>query len=975
MMRFRFGIALLLLFVFTSLLVRGQEAASDKSGLQTHRKLILHGKYQKAKEALSSYLSDHRESREAAYHLARVRRLTGKYERGKEQIVSFLEKHGNGVEPRLRTELGWYNLILGKYKQGLEALNLVIDERDHALKAKWIKTRILRESGKYDQLQKIFRSAHSFSKTDKSSRLSPEKRYFLARIIWDYGIWSGKETLIRLVAETMMPSVLEEKEKFPEARTFLASCFAEKTQYQDAYEELKKVRKYNKQHPYTLVQLAQVTREGKQEKEAKKYIAAVARVNSHYFPLLKMRVKQSLIWRDRGTANKLIDRALNVNLHSPLFLSYRAVLRYIRGDMEAFRSFEKKVLSQNSKYGNLYFILGNVLTQRYRFQEAQKYFSRARSLNPNLSRTLREQGINFIRLANEKKGRRILERYYQRNSFDEKTVNVLNLLDDLLGDTFVTQTFPGYRVRMNRKEVDVGYPFVRALLKRVDQVMQERYDYQREDTILVELFQEHSRFSVRTMGMTGFMAHGVCFGKVTASLSPLARSQIKNFNWGSVLWHEMAHAYALRLSNHRVPRWFTEGLSTYEETLGYPGWERELEKRMFYAWKSDRLPTVQELDSGKRRSVFALYLFSSLIIEYIADQYGFDRIVKMLRAYGKDQQTGEVFQNVLDISLEDFQKQFMAYFRDRYEAYQLRDPISLKKSIGKMDFGNENPERSSIDRKVRRAIILYKKEKLDRAKKLLEQAREKGESGKLISRTLGDIAFQNRKWGNAVHHYEAGMREGLNDYQSYVRTGHSYEQLKKSDRAIAMYKKAIEVFPRSTESSHNPYIRLYHLYRNADQRQKAIHWLQKYVSMDHEEGRYHIRLASMYRENEQWKKMIDVLQSALYIDYWDLELHSYMGEGYEKLDRLQKAHRAYKSVVKILLQRIKDQGNDEGMSELGSLIAEHLYDAARMSQQMEKRKRAIQETRMAIKTTRKSSDRQEYQSFLESLQTDASDPN
>ncbi len=39
-----------------------------------------------------------------------------------------------------------------------------------------------------------------------------------------------------------------------------------------------------------------------------------------------------------------------------------------------------------------------------------------------------------------------------------------------------------------------------------------------------------------------------------------------SFHWDSTLWHELSHVFILPATNHRVPRWFTEGLAVHEET-------------------------------------------------------------------------------------------------------------------------------------------------------------------------------------------------------------------------------------------------------------------------------------------------------------------------------------------------------------------------------------------------------------------------
>ena len=81
-------------------------------------------------------------------------------------------------------------------------------------------------------------------------------------------------------------------------------------------------------------------------------------------------------------------------------------------------------------------------------------------------------------------------------------------------------------------------------------------------------YADAEQFSVRTSGLPNVGIQGVCFGKTLAAMSPRAEP----FNWGNVLWHELAHVFAIQLSKSRVPRWFTEGLSEYETIERRPEW-------------------------------------------------------------------------------------------------------------------------------------------------------------------------------------------------------------------------------------------------------------------------------------------------------------------------------------------------------------------------------------------------------------------
>ena len=80
----------------------------------------------------------------------------------------------------------------------------------------------------------------------------------------------------------------------------------------------------------------------------------------------------------------------------------------------------------------------------------------------------------------------------------------------------------------------------------------------------LELYPDHDDFAVRVAGLAGIGLLGVTFGYVVAMDSPSGRAA-GEFHWGSTLWHEMAHVFTLEATDHRVPRWLSEGISVYEE--------------------------------------------------------------------------------------------------------------------------------------------------------------------------------------------------------------------------------------------------------------------------------------------------------------------------------------------------------------------------------------------------------------------------
>src|SRR5262249_18017352 len=145
-------------------------------------------------------------------------------------------------------------------------------------------------------------------------------------------------------------------------------------------------------------------------------------------------------------------------------------------------------------------------------------------------------------------------------------------------------------------------------------------------------------------------ALGVCFGPVVALDSPSAR-KAGEFNWGSTLWHEYTHVITLQMTNNLIPRWFSEGLSVYEERHARPGWGDDWNVANLKAYRDGRWLKISELDGGFLRPKSAdqvplSYFQASQVCEFIAEKYGFEAILEMLRRYREKERTPEIFEKV-----------------------------------------------------------------------------------------------------------------------------------------------------------------------------------------------------------------------------------------------------------------------------------------------------------------------------------------
>ena len=184
------------------------------------------------------------------------------------------------------------------------------------------------------------------------------------------------------------------------------------------------------------------------------------------------------------------------------------------------------------------------------------------------------------------------------------------------------------------------------------------------------MYRSHGDFSVRTVGLPGLGALGVSFGSVLAMHSPSAR-KVGEYNWGSTVWHELAHAFTLGMTDHRIPRWLSEGISVLEERRARPGWGADVPLGFLVAYARGQMPPVSKMNDAFTRPAFPeqimlAYYQASLVCEMIEKQFGARAMVDMLKAYRANEGTERAIRTALKISPEDLDKRFDAYVRERF---------------------------------------------------------------------------------------------------------------------------------------------------------------------------------------------------------------------------------------------------------------------------------------------------------------------
>jgi tetratricopeptide (TPR) repeat protein len=418
--------------------------------------------------------------------------------------------------------------------------------------------------------------------------------------------------------------------------------------------------------------------------EARQILAQVAIDHPDSVEALLLLARLQLETRSLDTADQLLDRALQNALAQnvpPLDIyALKATSEMLRNSGD--EQWEQKALAINPGYGDVYYIPAHYHLINYRYREAVEVLEKAVAVQPTHWSAHSQLGINLLRLNDIEGAKEHLSIAYEGDPYDTATVNTLRLLDTLDEfediDTEAIFSLPDRDdpvqtpivMRLHRDEADYLGPYVEDLTRRAVETFTRRYRFELQQPLIVELFPNHDDFAVRTVSTPGVGLLGVTFGYLLAMDSPSARAP-GEFHWGSTLWHELAHVFTIKTSNHLMPRWFTEGLSVYEEWHTGPLRGRHLPLPVLEAIRDDKLLPVTELDNGFVRPTYpnqvtVSYMQAGLICDLISRKWGHDKLVDMLVMFRDRVDTRTAVQQILGIEPEQLDAELQSEIETHY---------------------------------------------------------------------------------------------------------------------------------------------------------------------------------------------------------------------------------------------------------------------------------------------------------------------
>ncbi len=426
-------------------------------------------------------------------------------------------------------------------------------------------------------------------------------------------------------ANNAFKAISKIREKDAKLKIRWGLMFLEHWQPADAADLFSEALEIDKDNADALLGLAKVASESFEAKAAE-YAEKALKSNPKLYQAHELIASVSLEDNNPDKAREEAKKAVEM---SPEALEGMVILATIDLLDDKPTTWMDRALKVNPKYGEGYATIGHFFVINRRYREGIEYYRKAVATDPQLWSARSQLGIELMRFGKNDEARQDLEAAFDAGYKDPATTNTLRLMDTY--KNYETFTTPTTVLKLQKKEAALLRPYFQEQLDKAMAVYEKKYKFKLKEPVQIEVYPAHEDFAVRTMGMPGLGALGVTFGQVVAMDSPSGRKP-GDFHWASTMWHELSHVYVLAMTDHRVPRWFTEGMAVYEETATQPDWGDRLDHESIMAIKNKKLLPIAELDRGfihpsYPSQVVVSYFQGGKICNYIAEKYGYDTLL------------------------------------------------------------------------------------------------------------------------------------------------------------------------------------------------------------------------------------------------------------------------------------------------------------------------------------------------------------
>ena len=620
---------------------------TGESPLFRGEQLLMTGSYAAATDIFQ--MADGLDRNEGLVGASKAFAMMGNYQEAMSVVESAIEGDEYASFPLLSTQLAEVKRAVGESKEALEILESVVA----GLAEPPVRTLVQYGS----LLDFVGQKQIAFSILDQAVQrynnglvFASEDVAMVALASWLMGNFHDANSLFN-EATRANPNNLE-------AHSLWGDLFLEKYNASDAERSYQEALDINGRYVSALVGMANVVGD---ERALQRALA----INPNSIPAMETYGQLLMVNGREEEAQDYFERVLALNPESLKTLSVlasQAALEERSADYEGYLAQVESFSPNNPTFlGNVADSFGN----NYLFDEAVEFARAAIAADPQYWQGYTVLGSNLIRLGEEEEGKTNLEIGYENDPFNVLTSNMLKVFDTL--ETYATLESEHFKVHMSENDADVLWPYLEPLLEESWVTLTAKYGFEPEGPILIEVFEKSEDFAVRSVGLPDIgPLVGICFGKVITLISPDTLSA----NWQEIVWHEFMHVITLQMTGNRMPRWLSEGISVYEEREGRPYWGRSQGLDLVRASEQEKLLHVADLNSGfsgaqNSADLGFAYFQAYLVVDFIADEYGFEKLVELVDQYGLIKEEEERFAEVFDQNLEQFDVAFRGWIDRR----------------------------------------------------------------------------------------------------------------------------------------------------------------------------------------------------------------------------------------------------------------------------------------------------------------------
>ena len=674
-----------------------------------------------------------------------------------------------------------------------------------------------------------------------------------------------------------------------------ADLFLQKYAAPLAEQTLEDVFKVNPNHPDAHAAMAEVIVETRYDLAAvRHHVDAALQVNPKNARALKVQASISIDQNQWDAAKKTLDQVLATNPQDVEAIAMKATIAWLRDDMKLYDAERAKAFQVNPQYAELYRIVARSAVREHRYVEAIELEKEAVKLRPSYYEAMAGAGLGYLRLGMEKEGLEWIEKSWVGDQYNVRTYNTRDLFKNTIPKDYTVDTTPHFRIRYHNEEKKVLERFLEPTMERAYADMVRRYGFTPTIPTTLELYADRTDYAIRTVGLPDLGALGVCFGKVITAMSPATG----DINWGMVLWHELGHVFAIQLSNSRVPRWFTEGLSEYETLIAHPAWRRENDADLYGAVANGTLPSIAALNSEfmqpDTNAVVVAYYQSAVTIEFLVQRYGFPKIVEALKLYGKGKETPEVLQIITGKTIAQLDADFRAYLDVRLKPYAgtFKLPTRGFDDVTKLEIAADAAPR---DAKARAIVALgyYYAGDADKAAAQAQAALALDPKQPFARYIMAEIALHKNDGAKAKQLIVALIADGHDNYDLRTRLAQLAQQAKDTAEVEKQLCAAKKLDP---ERSY-PYQELAALYKKQGDMARSLVELEHYAFLEQMELAPLKELISEYTKLGNWAKVRTYADMATYIAPHDPDVLAAIGKSNTELGDGTRALFAYDTML------------------------------------------------------------------------------